>query len=124
MNLEELVGAVVAGADRHLGRRGVVDDAQTLASLEAPDRRRRRLGEKVRAPRDDGGDVADLADPEDRRRILVHAVVVERAARVPAGIAAPHHRVGIKIHRLPGDLHGTRRVDPHQRRLADRAAIE
>jgi hypothetical protein len=54
----------------------------------------------------------------------VHPVVVERAARVPAGIATPHQRVGIEIHHLPLDLHDARRVDPHQGRLADRARVE
>src|SRR5439155_1001242 len=78
-----------AGADRHLGRRGVVDDAQTLALLEAPDRPRRRLAEKVRAPHDDARVVADLADKADRRRILVQSLVGESAARDTSLIAAP-----------------------------------
>jgi hypothetical protein len=124
VDLEELVGLVIAGADGHLGRRGVVDDAQAVASLEPPHRGRRRLRQELGTVGHDRGDVADLTDPEGGGRVLVHAIVVEWPARVPAAVAAPHHRVGIELHAPARDVRRARRVNPHQRRLADDAGVE
>jgi hypothetical protein len=75
----------------------------------------RRLLDEVRAAADDGGDLADLADPEGGGRVLVHAVVVERAAGIPLGIAAPDQGVGLELDRLPRDVLDARGVDPHER---------
>src|SRR5881628_1758951 len=72
VDLEELVRLVVAGADGHLRRRGVVDDAEAVATFESPHRGRRSLREEIRAVGHDGRDVADLTDPEGGRRVLVH----------------------------------------------------